>query len=458
MDYPASMISLNLRACMAAFAVLFGSALLQPLNAQTVSEAATQKIQSQDFQGAASLLQQELRAHPRDPALWNLLGIAESELHHIAAAKDAFAQGLKLAPQSASLHENLGLLFFREGSYRDAQVNLERAVSLGSDKPGVRFSLAAAMLRDGHPAESLAALKMLEQPLSASPEYWEERGRAELLVDPSAAEHSFGQALALSPDSAAALNGAAAASEKQGFEERALALLIKARQAHPDDLETLHHFAMLCLRRDLGPDAITALEHARAENPQDNSTLYLLARANISVENWQKAYDLFSEFARRVPSFAPTYFALGWLDIKLNKVDEARRQLQHCLSLASNLTDARFELAQLDLNDGHLDTAQRLFEAVLRQDPNHAKANLAMGDLMMRRGDLQQAQTFLEKATHLDPQLASAHYKLSMVYFREHRSAEAERERSLAASLTAEDARQSKRQLKLVLPEDEAAH
>ena len=215
---------------------------------------------------------------------------------------------------------------------------------------------------------------------------------------------------------------------------------------------------MVCLRRDLGPDAIAALERARRLDPHDNSALYLLARANISVENWQKAYDLFSQFARRVPSFAPTYFALGWLDLKLNRVEEARHELQHCLSLAPNLTDARYELAQLDLDDGQLDAARNLIQTVLEQNPNHAQANLAMGDLLMRRGDLQQAQSFLETATRLDPQLAAAHYKLSLVYSREHQASQAQRERNLAAALTAEAARQSKKQLKLVLPESESAH
>ncbi len=424
----------------------------------SIAQQATEEIRAGNFQAATNLLQEKLRRDAKDPELWNLLGIAETELQQTGPAQDAFERGLQLAPQSTSLNENLGFLFFRRADYRDAEKYLAKAVSLGSDKPGVRFSLAAAMLRNGQSARALAALKSLEPVLSGTPEYWEERGRAELLRDPSAAEQSFDRALALNPNRAGALNGAASAAEKQGLDEKALAILIKARDANPDDVATLDHFAMVCLRRDLGPDAITALERARRIEPGDNSALYLLARANISVENWQKAYDLFNEFARRVPTFAPTYFAMGWLDIKLNRVEEARRQLEHCLSLAPNLTDARYELAQLDLDDGRLDSAQNLIETVLKQNPNHAKANMVMGDLMMRRGNLQQAQTFLETAVRLDPQLASAHYKLSMLYLRRHQPEEAEHERKLALALTAEAAHESKNQLKLVLPESEGMH
>jgi tetratricopeptide (TPR) repeat protein len=439
------------------FLLLSGSSTLEQASSANDAGEATQKIQAGDFEAATTLLHKGLAAHPSNADLWNLLGIAETELHHMGLAKEAFEHGLQIAPSSITLNENFGFLFYRSAQYKEAQTYLERAVSLGSDKAGVRFSLAASMMRNGQVPQALASLTSLEPVLADSPEYWEERGRAELPVDAVRAGKSFERALALAPNRAVALNGEALALEKRGRDQEALSLLIKARQANPDDLPTLTHFGMVCLRLDLGPDAIEALERARRLDPNDNSALYLLARANISVENWQKSHDLFDDFARRVPSFAPTYFAMGWLDIKLNRVDDARQQLEHCLSLAPRLVDARYELAQLDLNDGHTDTAEKLIHTVLLQDPNHAKANLLLGDLMMRRGNLEQAQSCFETAIRADPQLASAHYKLSLLYAREHQTEKAEHERALAATLSESAARQSKSQLKLVLPETEGS-
>jgi len=192
------------------------------------------------------------------------------------------------------------------------------------------------------------------------------------------------------------------------------------------------------LRRDLGPDAVEALEKARSLDPSNNSALYLLARANIAVENWQTSYDLFNTFAKRVPNFAPTYYAMGWIDIKLNRIDDARQQLKRSLVLDPNLSDARYELAQLDLNDGQLDSAERLLRTVLQQNPRHAKANMAMGDLTFRRGNLAAAEKFLETAIHEDPKLAAAHYKLAMLFFRKHEMQQGENEKALAASLNAQ--------------------
>jgi tetratricopeptide (TPR) repeat protein len=423
--------------------------------AQEAEELATHQIQIGDFQSAAKILRQAVRQSPKDIELWNLLGIAETELKEPESAKSAFERGLTLAPDSVSLNENIGLLFFRHADYENTKKYLRRAVALNSQKPGVLFSLAAARLRTGEQTEALADLNSLEPAFGNVSDYWEERGRAELLNNPSRAETSFDRALELKPGSIGALNGAAAAAEKQNLDEKALAYLIRARTADPNDAPTLAHFGEVCIRRDLGPDAYDALTKAHQLNPMNNSVLYLLARADIALQNWQAAYDLFKELSMRGPTFAPAHYAMGWLDVRLNRLGDARRQFERSLSLAPGLTGARYELAQLALENGELDSAEKLLKALLKQNPEDAKANMAMGDITLRKGKPDEAQMFLERAIRQDPNLAAAHYKLSILYFRNHETEQAERERAIAANLNAEANRASKTQLKLVLPETE---
>lgn len=442
----------NQRLCWATGSLLVFSALAWAAETAIV-EKATAQIKQGDFQAAKVLLRDSLKEHSSEPELWNLLGIAETELHDASSAKSAFQHGLQLAPDSVSLHENLGLLFYRQADYTGAKGQLARAVALGSQKPGVLFSLAASRLRTGEPSQALADLKALEGPLGNLSGYWDERGRAESLKEPAEAEKSFNRALQLQPDDLEALNGAAAAAAKQGLDEKALAYLIKARRASPNDVTTLAHFGAVCIRRDLGLDALDALKKAHSLDPSNNSVLYLLARANISLQNWQQAYDLFDTFSKRVPNFAAAYYAMGWIDRKLSRTEDARKNLEHCLTLAPEMTGARYDLAELEEDDGHLDTAEKLLQTVLHQNPKHAAANLAMGRIAMRRGDLARAQAFLETAIRADPKLAPAHYQLSMLFFREHNLKRAETEKALAASLNAQANRAGKTQLKLILPE-----
>jgi tetratricopeptide (TPR) repeat protein len=427
-------------------------AIAQPV-ANTAQAEAMRRIQNREFDSASKLLHEELVRYPKNAELWNLLGIAEAELKQPESAKSAFEQGLALAPDSVSLNENIGFLYFRQADYVTAKKYLRHAVELGSQNPGVRFSLAASSLRTGDVDTALAELNALEPALGNVSDYWEERGRAEYLKNAVRAEASFGRALELKPNSVDALNGAAAAAEKQNLDEKALAYLIRARSAAPDDVPTLAHFGEVCIRRDLASDARDALAKAHRLDPANNAVLYLLARANIALQNWPEAYDLFNEFSKRVPTFAPVYYAMGWLDIRLNRVEDARRQLERSLSLEPDLEGARYELAQLDLDDGQIGPARELLEKVLKQNSADAKANMAMGDILMRQGKLDEAQRFLENSIRQDPKLAAAHYKLSILYFRRHETGPGEREKSIAANLNAETNRSSRTELRLVLPE-----
>ena len=381
---------------------------------------------------AARLLQSGARQYAGSAEIWNLLGITDAELGRNKEAEIAFHRALSITPKSTSVNENIGLLFYRNSNFVGAKKYLASAVALGSNQPNVLFSLAAAQLRTGEPALALSNLKALEPSLNNLAAYWEERGRAELLTDPAQAETDFNQALRLEPNSVSALNAAATAAERQGLDEKALAYLIKARSIDPDNLETLLHFGAVCIRRDLGPDAIEALQKARHLDSNHTATLFLLARAHICLQDWQQAYDLFHEYSKRLPNDASAFYAMGWVEIQLDRTNDAQLHLEHSLALNPGLTDARYELAQLQLDAGQFDSAEQMLHLVLKQQPDHAKGQLAMGEILFRRGDLDGAQACFERALQLDTKLASAHYKLSTVLFRKHEEARATDERTLS--------------------------
>jgi tetratricopeptide (TPR) repeat protein len=422
-------------------------------SAEASLQSAMEAIQAGDFVKARQILEKESRQSPNNVEVWNLLGIARTESHETAGARAAFEHGLKLAPDSVSLNENAGLSCFKAGDYPKAKGYLLKAIEKGSQNPGVKFSLAASRLRTGEPAKALEELKLLENQLSGSSDYWEERGRAELPADPAAAESDFARAIELAPNSLMALNGAASAAEKQGLDEKALAYLIRARQANPNDVSTLNHFGAVCIRRDLGLDARDALEKAHELEPSNNTSLFLLARANISLQNWQRATDLLREFTKRVPSFAPAYYAIGWVDLRLNQRDEARVFLEKCLQLQPKLADARVELAQLDFDDGQAPKAEAEVKKALQTDPKNAKGNQLMSDLLLRQGQIDEAQSYIEKVIEADPKSSAAHYKLAALLTRKHQTERAAQERSLATMLAEESKKESKTQLRLALPD-----
>jgi tetratricopeptide (TPR) repeat protein len=299
----------------------------------------------------------------------------------------------------------------------------------------------------------LAALLRLEPALAAHPDYWAERGWVELRADPARAAASFDRALALAPTDLRALNGAASAAEAQGQNEKALSLLLRAKKAYPNDLRTLLHFGTLCLRGDLSVDALDAFQHAHKLAPSNDLALFMLARAQIAFEQWEKSHALFTEFHRRVPGYTPTQYALGWLDIRLNRLREAREHLARSLALDATQTGARYELGQLDLDEGRFSEVEHELKTVLQRDPQHAKANIAMGDLLLHQGNLAGAREHYEAAIAADPQSGPAHYKLSRVLSRLNDPGRAAKERDLGVSLNAKSEKARKTVLVLAEPD-----
>jgi len=433
--------------------IVLATAALAAESPESIAERAAQKIQAGDFAGAASLLRPLVREKNAPAELWNLLGVCESELHRDEAARSAFTTGLRLAPSSLALNENAGLFHFRAGEYSEAVPLLSKALTLGSDKPGVAFSLAASLLRTGAADRALAILVKLEPALSGEAAYWSERGWAEMRSDTGRAAASFERALALAPDDVRALNGAASAAEAANDDEKALALLLRARKASPNDIRILLHFGSVCLKRDLSVDALDAIERAYKLAPDNNLALFLNARAQISIQQWQFAHDLLTEFDRRVPRYAPAQYALGWLDLKLNRNDEARQHLTASLGIDPQLHDARFELGSLELAEGHIEEAEALLETVLNNVPNHAKANIALGDVLLRKGDIEGARKQYEAAIATDPKMGPAHYKLSTVLIRLGDTERAASERETGAALNADALRAAKTVLVLAEPD-----
>lgn len=419
------------------------------LRAQPGIEAALHKLQSADFQAAQHLLSAEAVRNPGNAAVWNLLGIAETELGHSDPADSAFQKALRLQPLSPVFHENYGSSLYRRSDFERAKPLLTKAIELGANRPGVALQLAIARVRTGEGEAGLRDLRSLEQPFSSSAEYWEERGLAEAGSDPAAAHTSFDRALALNTRSVRSLIAIAVLAEREGNTEKALAFLLKARSLSPPDSQLLVQLGRVCLKRDLGQDAITLLEEARRLAPADRTALYLLGAAHITVEKYERAYELLQDFTREADGNPSAHYSLAWLDLKLNRPQPARKHLEQALQLAPDFTAALLDLAELDLQEGKLERVAEQIGRVLRIDPRNARAHLIQGDIQIRQDDAAQAKASYTKAIELNASLAAAHSRLARILFREKDTAGAEREQRIAAELNEATKGESRRALRL---------
>ena len=75
--------------------ILVARLLIAHDTSQEAEELATHQIQPGDFQSATKILRQALRQSPKDIELWNLLGIAETELKQPESPRALSSAGLR---------------------------------------------------------------------------------------------------------------------------------------------------------------------------------------------------------------------------------------------------------------------------------------------------------------------------------------------------------------------------
>ena len=120
-----------------------------PQHADTRYYAAALHFLRQDFEGAVLLGEQAIAADPTDARAQNLLGAALASLGRFDAARTAFQEAERAAPQDARTQVNLGLLDLRSGSAQDAVQHFAAALALDPDSPGALNGLADALERQG---------------------------------------------------------------------------------------------------------------------------------------------------------------------------------------------------------------------------------------------------------------------------------------------------------------------
>src|SRR5260370_3425498 len=104
-------------------------------SAEVLARQAQQDFQSGNYSEARDKLRRALKTSPRDPTLWNYLGLTETHLNQTDSAIHDFEKVLSLSPPKAQVYFNLGLLYAKKGLFEKALEMSSRAAALDADDP-----------------------------------------------------------------------------------------------------------------------------------------------------------------------------------------------------------------------------------------------------------------------------------------------------------------------------------
>jgi tetratricopeptide (TPR) repeat protein len=102
-----------------------------------------------NYESAISYYLSALRATPRNPNLYNKLGITELQLHERGAASKYFKLALKVDPRNAHALNNLGAVAYLDRKYNPAVRYYKQALALEEENASFHLNIAEAWMSLG---------------------------------------------------------------------------------------------------------------------------------------------------------------------------------------------------------------------------------------------------------------------------------------------------------------------
>lgn len=326
--------------------------------------------------------------------------------YDVAAAE--FAAILRIDPDRAEIHANLGTVDYVRGRYASASAAFKKALQLKPSLKGAEAFLGMSEARQGHSKEALPLLeKGFRNPIS---EQWKlEAGL--LLVE---------------------------TYQRLGETVKPQETIAILRRDFPTNTEVLY----LAYRLHSSQSARAVADLVKAA--PDSARLHQVTAELLEAEgDFAAAIEQYRKALQIEPKLPGAHRALG-VALMNNVNDEpSRKEAQACFEreLALNPNDglSEYQLGELMWLENRAGDALRRFSRAIELQPNFADAFIAMGKILTATGEPGRAVAMLEKAVSLDAANEVAHYRLAQAFQKLEKKEDAEREfaefRRLRASL-----------------------
>ncbi len=203
--------------------------------------------------------------------------------------------------------------------------------------------------------------------------------------------------------------------------EMALSVMESLVESRQDDADALFAHALMALRAEKTDKARESMEKALKVKPlnlnmamtylsilqKEGDTAFAMQWLKAVLTTYPDARDLRMIYARMLaddrqypearneflilqgvdPGNVDVQFALGLLNLQLEKVDEARKNFERMLVLDGRVDEARYYLGQIENAAGNAEQAEHWY-AQVGDGPNHFDAQLQRVMLKVRAGQL----------------------------------------------------------------------
>jgi tetratricopeptide (TPR) repeat protein len=393
-------------------AILF-LALACPLNAQsTALDEGVRLIREGHFDRALVKLEEAHRLAPGDPAIENLLGIAETQLGHTDQAATHYRNAIRLNPLQAAPHRNLGFNLLTAKEYGNAEPELREASRLDPNDPFAHYYRFLLAVATDHDADAL-----------------EQASHAEHLIDndPDAGAGLIEAEIRLGKvdDASNRIKSMEAANQLTPAREYAIAVLLSRHALYGQAVrcfqriasldpswESRYNLALALLFDGQFAEASTLLGALHNERPANPDVLMFLGSAFEMQQKMPEALDAYRNAAIADPSNPDRTLDYTRLLMDMDRYDEAIQFIQSGMAETAATSPLKLRLGAVEMIKGEYPAARDAFHAALAENPDLDAAYVGLAQTYAREGDDNHAIHILESAREKSP----GHYLLEYYF------------------------------------------
>jgi tetratricopeptide (TPR) repeat protein len=424
--------------------------------------------QEEGYPQARQEFEKELKLHPDEYQVLELLGIADVNLRDFAAAEAALLRAVQLHPQESSTYLYLGETYAATNRTKAAVTVLEKYVSMvktpSDDKlreaSRAYYLLGQNLRRLGREEDARKALARSQQIREAKFKYDvqhifeekknpdEERGSrvsdrmadvldagspeekqgAQTIVQQNLPADNVGKQPVAQKETAAARQYRAFVAEILGSSYNDLGVM-RAKQSQfleaaeffrqaskwkPDLAGLDRNWGMASFRAELYQQAVPPLERQIRVHPDDSFARQILGLSYSMLENYSKVVDVLQPLADHPPDDPGLLFAWGTALVQTHQSAAAAGIFRHLVVQNANNPLVHLLLGKAYAQQKDYSSAINEFTSALRLNPRLAEAHYYAGLIYLQQSDFDSAAR--EFRTELEIRPGDAHTMYHLGY------------------------------------------
>jgi tetratricopeptide (TPR) repeat protein len=338
-------------------------------------------------------------------------------------AQESFRAGIAENPESAEIHNALGLVALQTGEPQSAVSSFERALELRPDEGTIVYNLIFAYLGSNQNIQALQKVDHLLAGHNADPALYIQTG--ELLARYGHLAHAAqcyraAEARGMkSPSVRLAVDKLLVEADAQIERDRAditrLEALLQSNRGRP---EPYFQLGLMLIKLGQFSRALELLEPAAARFPASPEIRLAYALACYFTGRNEKAEAAYKRLVQMQPESDQAYFALGNFYADVGKLPDAAASFRRAVAKnpKNYLNHYMLGLVQFRLQN-YRESASSL-ERALQLNASHADSNFWLAKIHLLQGEQKQALDCLERTVKLEPKHLAAYYQLGLLYAR----------------------------------------